>query len=1007
MKKRILLFLLVMLCLAGIGFGHEAFAAEVIAGEDYNSFYNVSWQLTDDGVMTVSSQRTIHGGKDGSVFPWYQHREQITKIVIKGPTEWIGENVFSGLYNLEELVLPKSLKTIYNGAFSGCAKLKSVEIPDTVEQIGVEAFAGCTSLERIKLPVNSKYTAVQERTFAECPLVELDIPDQITTIDDGAFSNCTQLKGLRIGKSLDFVFRRNFNDATQLEWVEIYCNTFIALTGKEKLRSVVLGPNASNSVFTDCPALETVVLQEGLTSLRCAAFQGCTALKNIQLPSTLTDIGDRAFYGCPIETLELPHGLLEIGNSAFVGTKLRELTIPTTVQKLREDALSIVTLEKIIFLGDAPQVQNCPMTYAAPTAYYPAGNSTWTVENMLELGFSAVWESFCPNGEDMSHDFSSWNIVTKPTAEEPGWETRSCALCGTVEERIIQRLETQDPPVTTPTEPTEPATPTTPTESTVPAPSEPMQQTQPSEPQNGYWYLLVAGAIALAVVVILLLGKKRAAACMVLAVLTSSMLPCAFAAEQQISIQWEYDAATGTATATGEGALTRQGFYDQFGDQPLRHLVIGEGIVEIGDAGFIQCRELESVTFPESLRVIGRGAFEQCDKLKSLEFPDGLMILGARAFYSCENVSQITFGSKLRSVGYDCFRSVNQVTQLQLPDSLLYIDGNAFAHCDALQQVSLGAGLHYLGTGAFSGCRSLQSIRVSRENRHYTDLDGVLLTADEKTLLRYPQERAGEYTLPSSVTRIAPRAFSNCNALTAVHIPGTVKSVGAEAFLGCEALVCVDIAEGVLEIEDAAFSQCFALRTLMIPASVNKMNITVIEATDLRQLIFLGKKPELMLPFAHKFGLVVYYPAGDSSWDDIRDDTSTDPRWQPLCAGDHTPVTVPGRAGTCKEKGTLDGIACSECGLVIRVQEELPLGDHDFSQWQLVKSPTETETGIEERVCSHCGEKEERSVDKLSPPTSMEPKPDTWLIVVIAVVVVCFVGVEVYLLRKKKKSNST
>ena len=1004
MKKRILLFLLAIFCLTGIGFGNQAFAAEVIAGEDYNSFYNVSWQLTDDGVMTVSSQRTIHGGKDGSVFPWYQYREQITKIVIKGPTEWIGENVFCGLYKVEELVLPKSLKTIYNGAFSGCTKLKSVEIPDSVEQIGTEAFAGCTSLERIKLPVNSKYTTVQERTFDECPLVELDIPDQITTIDRGAFSNCTKLKGLRIGKGLDFVYRSNFNDAAQLEWVEIYCNTFIALTEKEKLRSVVLGPNVANSVFTDCPALETVILQEGLTSLHSAVFQGCTALKNIQLPSTLTEIGDRAFYGCPIETLELPDGLLEIGNAAFVGTKLRELTIPATLQKLREDALSIVTLEKIVFLGDAPEVQNCPMTYAAPIAYYPAGNSTWTVNNMLVLGFSAVWESFCPSREDMTHDFSIWNIVTQPTTEGPGWEMRSCALCGTVEERIIQRLETQEPPVTTPTEPDAPTTPTAPT---APAPSEPAQQLQPSEQKNGLWYILAAGAIALAVLVALLLGKKRAAACLVLTVLAASMIPCAVAAQPQSNIQWEYDVATGTATANGEGALTRQGFYDQFGDQPLRHLVIGEGIVEIGRWGFMQCMELESVVFPESLQVIGHGAFEQCYKLKSLEFPDGLLILGARAFYACENVSQITFGSKLRSIGYDCFCSVNKTTQLQLPDSLLYIGSNAFAYCDVLQQVSLGSGLYYLGEGAFSGCRSLQSVRVSRENRHYTDLDGVLLTADEKTLLRYPLGRGGEYVIPSSVTRIAPGAFSNCNALLAIHIPSTVKSIGSGAFIGCEVLSCVDIAEGVLEIEDDAFSQCFALRTLTIPASVKKMNIAVVGATDLRQLVFLGEKPELMLPFAHKFGLVVYYPAGDSSWDDIRDESSTDPRWQPLCASEHTPVTVPGKAGTCQEKGTLDGIACSECGLVIKMQEELPLGDHAFSQWQLVKSPTETETGVEERICSYCGEKEERSVDKLSPPAPVERKPDTWLIVVIAVVAVCFVGVEVYLLRKKKKANTT
>ena len=997
MKKRILLFLLAILCLAGIGIGHQAFAAEVIAGEEYNSFYNVSWKLTDDGVMTVCSQRTIHGGKDGSVFPWYQYREKITKIVIESPTEWIGAHVFSGLENVEEVVLPKSLKTIYNGAFAGCSKLKSVESPDSVEQIGAGAFAGCTSLERIKLPANSNYTTVQERTFAECPLVELDIPDQITMIEGGAFSNCTKLKGLRIGKDLRSVYRSNFNDAAQLEWVEIYCDTFIELTEKEHLRSVVLGPGVANSVFTDCPALETVVLHEGVTYLRSAVFQGCTALTNIQLPSTLTEIGDRAFYGCPIEKLELPNGLLQIGRSAFVGTKLRELTIPATVQSLQEDALSIITLEKIVFLGDAPEAPNCPMTYAAPTAYYPAGNSTWTEESKLALGFSAIWQSICPNGEELDHMFSDWNIVLQPTMEATGWEKRSCSRCGEVQERIIQRLETQEPPVTLPTEPTEPAEPTEPT---VSEPSEPVQQ--PSEQNGAPWYLLVAGAVVIAVMAVLLVVKKRAAVCLLVVLLAAVPWTVAVAA-QQSGIQWEYDAVTGTATATGEGTLTRQGFYDQFGDQPLRHLIIGEGILEIGPAGFMECMELESVAFPESLQVIGRGAFEQCYNLKSLEFPDGLLILGIRAFYACENVSQITFGSKLRSIGADCFSAIQQVEQVQLPDSLLYIGNNAFLNCIALQRVSLGAELSYLGARAFAGCGSLQSIHVSRENRYFSDLDGVLLTADGKTLLCYPKGRGEEYTIPACVTKIVAEAFIYCQGLKTIHIPGTVESIGESAFLGCYAMTCVDMAEGVLEIGNYAFSQCLELQTLTIPASVRKMNFSIISASGLRQVVFLGERPESVQNIQNAFGLTVYFPVGDSSWDAVRDEASVDPSWRALCAGDHTPVTLPGKAGNCLEKGMTDGVSCSECGLLIKPQEALPLGDHDFSQWELVKSPTEIETGIEERVCSCCGEKEERSVEKLSPPPPVEEKTDMWLIMVLVLVEVCFVGVEVYLLLRKKK----
>lgn len=989
MRKCIRFFLMAILCLMGISLGQRALAAEVITGEEYNSFYNVSWKLTDDGVMTVSSQRVIQGGRDSSVFPWYPYRQQITKIVVESPTESIGDYIFSGLENLEEVVLPESLKSIGNNAFSGCFKLKSVEIPDSVEKIGTEAFADCTSLERIKLPVNSEYTQVLERTFAGCPLVELDIPDQITMIFRDAFSDCTKLKGLRIGKGLSFINRSNFNDASQLEWAEIYCNTLIELTGKEKLQSVVLGAGVSNTLFTDCTALENVVLQEGVSSLRSAIFQGCTALKSIQLPSTLKKIGDRAFYGCPIEQLELPKGLLLIGDSAFVGTKLRELTIPATVQSLREDALSIVTLEKIVFLGDAPEAPNCPMTYAAPVAYYPAGNSTWTEESKLALCVSAIWQSICPNGEELDHAFGDWSIVLQPTTEVTGWEKRSCTHCGEVQELIIQRLKTQ-------VLPTEPTTPT------VPGSSGAVQQ--PSAPNNIAWYILVTGTIVIVAMAVLLVLKKRAVVCLMVMLLVA--VPCTLVVSaQENGIQWEYDAVTGTATATGEGTLTRQGFYDQFGDQPLRHLIIGEGILEIGPAGFMQCMELESVVFPESLRVIGSGAFSICRNLKTLEFPDGLLILGGGAFSACENISQITFGSNLRSIGAHCFSAAMQVQQLQLPDSLLYLGENAFLNCEALQQVSLGAELSYLGAGAFSGCCSLQNIRVSRENRYFSDRDGVLFTADEKTLLFYPQAHAKEYTVPASAVSIAPRAFAYSDMLTSVHIPGTVEVIGEEAFLGCSVLTRVDMAEGILEIEHGAFSQCLTLQMLTIPASVQKMDLTIISATDLRQLIFLGKKPESIQSMKNAFGLAVYYPAGDSSWDTVRDDTSVAPSWHALCAGEHTRGTLPGKGATCLEPGLTESVSCTECGLVMEIPEVLPKGDHAFSQWTLVKSPTETESGVEERICDCCGEKEERSVAQFSP-SLVEEKTDLWLIVVLALVEVCFIGVEVYLIIKQKKAKN-
>ena len=80
----------------------------------------------------------------------------------------------------------------------------------------------------------------------------------------------------------------------------------------------------------------------------------------------------------------------------------------------------------------------------------------------------------------------------------------------------------------------------------------------------------------------------------------------------------------------------------------------------------------------------------------------------------------------------------------------------------------------------------------------------------------------------------------------------------------------------------------------------------------------------------------------------------------------HTEVKVEGKPATCSEAGKTDGTICSVCATVIVAQKTIAKLDHNYSEWTLVKEPTVTEEGSEERVCSVCDKKETRSVEKLS-----------------------------------------
>ena len=92
-------------------------------------------------------------------------------------------------------------------------------------------------------------------------------------------------------------------------------------------------------------------------------------------------------------------------------------------------------------------------------------------------------------------------------------------------------------------------------------------------------------------------------------------------------------------------------------------------------------------------------------------------------------------------------------------------------------------------------------------------------------------------------------------------------------------------------------------------------------------------------------------------------------------------VYHPGEPATCTEPGTDDFYVCTKCGRVYVKEGDtaynlvMDSGDltispkgHDWSEWTLIKSPTATEEGVEERVCSHDPDhREQRAVPKLDP----------------------------------------
>lgn len=118
---------------------------------------------------------------------------------------------------------------------------------------------------------------------------------------------------------------------------------------------------------------------------------------------------------------------------------------------------------------------------------------------------------------------------------------------------------------------------------------------------------------------------------------------------------------------------------------------------------------------------------------------------------------------------------------------------------------------------------TLQYFLVEDGNSNFATSAGVLFNRNYTKLLFYPTGRAGEYSIPSTVTEIGSYAFSHCQWLTSITSYGNIKKIGEYAFYGCHELTNAPIKEGIEEIGQSAFSYCYSLTAVTIPESVKSL----------------------------------------------------------------------------------------------------------------------------------------------------------------------------------------
>ena len=582
---------------------------------------NLSWILTEDGVLRISGNGAMPGYSTSSVAPWYSKRTKITSVVVEPGVTNVGDYAFYACLKLAEVELAEEITDIGQGAFQDCTKLKAVEFPEGVKSIQNGAFYNCTGLESVTLPDGLKSIGnYNDGAFQGCTsLKSIVIPDSVTSLGQYAFSGCSSLTSVHIGEGVTSIQYQTFSGCGSLVSVNIPesvtsigqeafsgCRSLLSLSipesvgsiggyafkGCSSLTSVNIPDGVTrieNYTFRDCSGLESVVIPDSVTSIGSEAFGGCKSLASVSIPEGVTSIGGSAFSGCSgLTSVSIGEGVLSIGSSAFSGCSgLTGVNIPEGVTSIEYQTFyNCTSLESIVIPDSVTSIGNC--------AFY--GCSSLTSITIPEGVTSLEYQTF--------YNCTSLESVTLP-------------------ESLLSI----------------------------------------ADQYNGYG--VFGNCTSLKSVVIpdsvTSIGSSAFYGCSSLASVSigdsvTSIGGCAFQGCSSL---------TSITIPEGVTSLEYQTFYNC---TSLESVTLPEGLLSIADrynyGVFENCTSLKSIVIPDSVTSVGSRAFYGCSGLTSITIPEGVTTIEYDTFYNCTALTTVGIPASVTSIesyAFDDCRNLKKV----------------------------------------------------------------------------------------------------------------------------------------------------------------------------------------------------------------------------------------------------------------------------------------------------------------------------------------------------------
>lgn len=445
----------------------------------------------------------------------------------------------------------------------------------------------------------------------------------------------------------------------------------------------------------------------------------------------------------------------------------------------------------------------------------------------------------------------------------------------------------------------------------------------------------------------------------------------------------------------------------------LKKLTIGKGLKTVYPA-FIDCKNLEGVYISDlsswasieyksyvssstSPVLYAKNLYLNNVLLTDLVIPEDVVEINHGTFAYCESLKSITIPSTVKTIGNSAFRSCINVTDVKISEGVESIGDYAFHSMDSIEEISIPKTVTNIGYSAFSYSKNLNSINVDPQNTSYSSVDGVLYNYDKTTLIKYPQNKAGEtYSIPSTVTMLENFSFNECKYLKSMVIPSNVETVGTGAFDMCSGIKELIIEDGVKTLGDSAFFYTSILE-IVVPKSVESIGNLCFQTymKSTKKIYLLNPNTEIIENNTGHYTITantIYGYEGSTAQeyaesrnvpfvvicnDGTENHKSVSSVTSPTCtqqgyttytctncgyeyntnfidALGHTEVIDDAVESTCTSTGLTEGSHCSACNEILIPQTTIDALDHKYTREVIV--PTCMTDGYTTYTCERCGD---------------------------------------------------